>query len=756
VGLNSWSVQVSDGTDTDTATLEITVDNVNDAPTFTANPINKPNATENAAYSDTLAGSATDVDVGDTLTYSKVSGPAWLSVAANGALSGTPGAGDVGANVFTVKVEDTSLASDTATLNITVDTAPVNQAPAFTANPFSKANGEENVAYSGSIATDASDPESDPMTFSKVSGPAWLSVASDGTLSGTPGAGDVGLNAFTVQVDATGGSDTATLNITVDAAPVASIVYTESASAPTANVVASLTVSDSVLNQITVANNDGVGSEYMYGQSFKSATAFDLSAVSFHATSDTKTYGASQALELAVLEDTDSDGVPDTLVGSVHSVDFPSITGSTPWKTLTFATPVSCSANKAYAFVITLIGPIADNLRVSTDLTTSYPDGTLINTTYDAGAFPSLPISLNNGRDLLFVVQSTAPGNQPPAFTVDPINEIDANEGVAYSSTIADNASDPESDPMTFSKVSGPAWLSVASDGTLSGTPGAGDVGANAFTVQVTATGGSDTATLNITVIAAPVNQPPAFTVNPFSKANGTENAAYSASIATDASDPESDPMTFSKVSGPAWLSVASDGTLSGTPGAGDVGANAFTVQVDATGGSDTATLNITVDAAPIGWTDLTYDDFEAGWGSYQDGGSDCRRSSNDSSRAHQGTYCVRIRDNTSTSIFDYSNGVDVDGPGYTQIKVDFWFYARSMESGEDFWVQYWDGSTWQTVASYVSGTDFSNNSFYHITDIIIDEASYTFPTDMKIRFRCDASGNSDYIYVDEVRVSAQ
>ena len=44
--------------------------------------------------------------IGDTLTYSKVSGPAWLSVASNGALSGTPGNSDVGANSFTVKVTD--------------------------------------------------------------------------------------------------------------------------------------------------------------------------------------------------------------------------------------------------------------------------------------------------------------------------------------------------------------------------------------------------------------------------------------------------------------------------------------------------------------------------------------------------------------------------------------------------------------------------------------------------------------------------
>jgi hypothetical protein len=217
VGLNAFTVQVDATGGSDTAVLNITVDNVNDAPTFVADPINKPDANENVAYSDTIAGSATDMDAGDTLTYSKVSGPAWLSIAANGALSGTPGAGDVGANGFTVKVEDAALASDTATLNITVIAAPVNQPPAFTVDPFSKANAAENSAYSASIAGDASEPEADPMTFSKVSGPAWLSVAANGSLSGTPGASDVGLNAFTVQVDATGGSDTAILNITVDA-----------------------------------------------------------------------------------------------------------------------------------------------------------------------------------------------------------------------------------------------------------------------------------------------------------------------------------------------------------------------------------------------------------------------------------------------------------------------------------------------------------------------------------------------------------
>ncbi|NIU54973.1 MAG: hypothetical protein GWN67_00790 [Phycisphaerae bacterium] len=187
--------------------------------------------------------------------------------------------------------------------------------------------------------------------------------------------------------------------------------------------------------------------------------------------------------------------------------------------------------------------------------------------------------------------------NYPPTFSSDPINEINATEDAAYSSTIADDANDPEGDPMTFSKVSGPAWLSVAANGALSGTPTNSDVGLNVFTVQVNATGGSDTATLNITVINT--NDAPTFTVDPINKPDATEGAAYSDTIASSATDVDvGDTLTYSKVSGPAWLSVAADGALSGTPGSGDVGANVFTVQVDdGNGGTDTATLNITVNA---------------------------------------------------------------------------------------------------------------------------------------------------------------
>ena len=79
--------------------------NINNAPVWAANPMNGAAATEGVIYAATLAGSSTDAD-SNPLNFAKVSGPAWLSVAGNGALSGTPTQSDVGANSFTVSVSD--------------------------------------------------------------------------------------------------------------------------------------------------------------------------------------------------------------------------------------------------------------------------------------------------------------------------------------------------------------------------------------------------------------------------------------------------------------------------------------------------------------------------------------------------------------------------------------------------------------------------------------------------------------------------
>ncbi|UCF07029.1 MAG: T9SS type A sorting domain-containing protein [bacterium] len=76
---------------------------------------------------------------------------------------------------------------------------------------------------------------------------------------------------------------------------------------------------------------------------------------------------------------------------------------------------------------------------------------------------------------------------------------------------------------------------------------------------------------------------------------------------------------------------------------------------------------------------------------------------------------------------------------------------AVSMDnSSEDFWVQYYDGSTWHTVASYARSIDFDNNVFYNKV-VTIPKGTYNYPTNAQLRFMCDASGNYDDVYIDEI-----
>ncbi|WP_444998220.1 proprotein convertase P-domain-containing protein [Aliikangiella sp. IMCC44359] len=90
-------------------------------------------------------------------------------------------------------------------------------------------------------------------------------------------------------------------------------------------------------------------------------------------------------------------------------------------------------------------------------------------------------------------------------------------------------------------------------------------------------------------------NQAPAFNNDPFNKADATIDQNYSANIASDASDPNGDVLTFSKISGPDWLNVASDGSLTGIPNSSNLGNNSFTVSVSDGRLDDSATLNINV-----------------------------------------------------------------------------------------------------------------------------------------------------------------
>ncbi|GEM_PF-1230183 len=186
---------------------------INNPPVFPENPIFKPDATEDQAYAESIAGTAFDED---PIFYSKVGGPDWLTINSDGNITGTPANGDVGINEWTVQAEDDKGGTTQATLQINV--INTNDSPEFIADPLIKNNALVNVAYNETLEGDATDEDTgDVLSFYKLSGPAWLNISEDGTLSGVPGTGDTGSNSWSIQVnDNNGGTATATLEIEVD------------------------------------------------------------------------------------------------------------------------------------------------------------------------------------------------------------------------------------------------------------------------------------------------------------------------------------------------------------------------------------------------------------------------------------------------------------------------------------------------------------------------------------------------------------
>jgi len=111
---------------------------------------------------------------------------------------------------------------------------------------------------------------------------------------------------------------------------------------------------------------------------------------------------------------------------------------------------------------------------------------------YESGAYPFVAVFIRNS-------------NHAPFFLADPVLAPAALVGEPYTGeSLADHAGDPnldDGDTLSFEKTSGPDWLSIAPDGTLSGLPGELDFGTNLFGVHVTDAGGlMADGTLQITV----------------------------------------------------------------------------------------------------------------------------------------------------------------------------------------------------------------------------------------------------------------
>lgn len=205
------------------------------------------------------------------------------------------------------------------------------------------------------------------------------------------------------------------------------------------------------------------------------------------------------------------------------------------------------------------------------------------------------------------------------------------------------------------------------------------------------------------------------------------------------------------------YINGSNSGSVTGTTASitGLTASTTYAIAVeaqDAAGNTSAqASINVTTSSPTGGCSNVTVDsnNFESGWGIWNDGGSDARRSSGDAAYSN-GTYSIRLRDNTSTSTMTTDN---LDLSSFEDINVAFSYYARSMDnSNEDFWLQVSTngGSSYTTVEEWNQGDEFVNN--VRENDAVTINGPFSANT--RLRFRCDASGNSDWVYIDDVVIT--
>jgi len=167
---------------------------------------------------------------------------------------------------------------------------------------------------------------------------------------------------------------------------------------------------------------------------------------------------------------------------------------------------------------------------------------------------------------------------------------------------------------------------------------------------------------------------------------------------------------------------------------------------ITVTGSGLTRTYVLTQSGSSSGTT-LSGHYFETGWDGWVDGGSDCFRYAG--SLSPEGNYSIRLRDNSAEQSAMSSPNYNLTA--YNTVQVEFKFRSNSMETGEDFRLLYFNGSTWSIVGTFVSGTNFYNNQLYTTTVTLTG----SFSSASKFRFQNDANENDDEVYIDAVIIRA-
>jgi uncharacterized protein YhjY with autotransporter beta-barrel domain len=554
------------------ATVTVTVG----TPTILVNPVSLPAAAVAAAYSQTLTGSGGQAPYG---SFTVISGalPAGLSLAAGGALTGTPTAS--GSFNFTIRTTDNSTGNGPFQ-GSRAYTLVVN-APTVVVNPTSLPAATVGTAYSQTATGAGGTAPYDNFIISAGALPAGLSLnSSSGALTGTPTAG--GAFNFSIRTtDSTTGTGphngTRAYSFTVNA-PTVSLAPTSLPSGVQGSAYAE-----------TITASGGTAS-YAYAIT-SGALPAGLSLSAGGVITGTPTVNGS---------------FPLTVTATDSSTGTGPYTGSRGY-TLVIAAPPAPVANA----VSQTVGYNSTNTAITLNITggaaasVATPGLPTHGTVNVVGTTITYTPTTNYGGPDSFTYTATNPGGtsaaatvtitvSAPTITVDPASLPNGTTGVAYSQSVSAAGG---SGAFTYAVTSGaaPAGLTLSPAGVLSGTPS----GTGPYNFTVTAT---DTSTGN-----GPYTGARAYTVTIITP----DPPIAGAVSATVAYDSVGNPITLNLTGGaPTSVAVstpATNGTASAvgtaityTPTPGYFGPDSFAyTATNADGTSAPATVTITVNPQP-------------------------------------------------------------------------------------------------------------------------------------------------------------